>query len=69
MPTIINNPTGSADDSGSNLLLAVVLIIVILAGFVLFFIYGLPMMKSNETPNDTNINVTIPNTTTPPPAQ
>lgn len=63
MPTVINNPSGSSEESGSNLLVAIVLIIVILGGFVLFFIYGLPMLQNKETPNDTNINVTIPNPT------
>lgn len=71
MATVINNPgTNSTEDSGSNMVLAVVLIVVILGAIVLFFVYGLPMIQnySNPNPATTNINVTIPTTTTPPPA-
>lgn len=66
MATVINNPTGSAEDAGSNLVVGVVLAIIILGAAVLFFVYGLPAMQNNQNPNGTNINVTVPeNTTTP----
>ncbi len=69
MTTIINTP-GSGEDSGSNLVVAVILIIVISGGVALFFIYGLPMIQKNanqnpQNPGTTNINVTVPPTTTP----
>ena len=66
MPTVINNPSNT-EDSGSNLLVAVILIVAIFGGVVLFFMYGLPMIQNNRNPdpNSTNINVTLPNDTTP----
>ena len=56
MPTIINNPSGSAngDNSSSSVAILGVILIVILA--VVFFIYGLPALKNRNT-GGTNINV------------
>jgi ABC-type transport system involved in cytochrome c biogenesis permease subunit len=72
MPTVINNPSNS-EGSGTNLVTGVTFTIVILAAIVLFFMYGLPMIRniSNSTPtpanSDINVNVKLPtNTTTTP---
>lgn len=68
MSTVINNPS-TPEDSGSNLVLGIILAVIILGGMVLFFIYGLPRLQNNQNPDATNINVTVPNTITPPTGQ
>ncbi|MDP3799805.1 MAG: hypothetical protein Q8Q90_00020 [bacterium] len=52
MATIINNPDGSGGDGGGGLVLGVVLTLVIV---VLFFVYGLPALRNNNS--GTNIDV------------
>ena len=66
MSTIINTP-GKTEDSGSNLIVAIILIVILSAGAILFWIYGLPIIQdmSNQNRDTTNINVTVPNNTTP----
>lgn len=66
MPTIINNPPGQSNEDGSSLGLILGVIITILTVVILFFIYGLPSIRSNNTPaTGTNINVQLPTNTYP----
>lgn len=55
MTTVINNP-GESNGSGSGLVIGIIIAIVLV---ILFFRYGLPAMRGNNT-RDTNINVTLP---------
>ena len=71
MSTIINTPPVNSEDSGAGLVLGVILGIIIFGGLALFFIYGLPMIQNsqNQTPSETNINVTVPANTDTVPAK
>lgn len=55
MPTIINNPpdSGGGNSGGVGLVVGVVVVIAIIG---LFFIYGLPAMRQNNS-SGTTINV------------
>lgn len=70
MTTIINTPpSGESSNSGLGLVLGVILVLILGA---LFFIYGLPAIRNNNTvPQNGNIdvNISVPaNVTTPSPA-
>jgi len=61
METVINNPGGgSGESSGMGMIVGVILAIVII---VLFFMYGLPAIRSNQAADDNgsvDINVELP---------
>jgi hypothetical protein len=60
MTTVINNP-GDNSGEGAGLGLIIGLLIVIVA-VILFFVYGLPAIRASKTePNNTTINVEVPN--------
>ncbi len=69
MTTVINTPPAREDfDSGVGMVLGVILGLVLIA---LFFIYILPVLRSEgeQKNDDININVTLPlDKTTPTPA-
>jgi len=62
MTTVINNPGDSGDGMGMGLMLGILIIIV---AVVLFFVYGLPAIRSSKAPNTTNITVQTPVPLTP----
>ena len=70
MPTIINNPGNGEDSSGvGGMFVGLIILVIVL---VLFFLYGLPMMRNSnppaqETPktDSLDINVTVPKTEEP----
>ena len=54
MPTIINNPsTDNGNSGGAGVIIGIVLTIAILA---IFFLYGLPSLRKNNT-SGTTVNV------------
>lgn len=65
MTTVINNPGNGEGSSGvAGLLTGVIIVILFL---VLFFLYGLPMIRNSNAPaqespenNSLDINVTLP---------
>lgn len=65
MATVINNPGETREiretDSGTGLIVGTIIALILIA---LFFIYGLPALRSNTgapaTPNNTSINVEFP---------
>ncbi len=59
MATVINNPgNGGREDSGIGMIIGVLVVIVLI---VLFFVYGLPAIRNNQTaPNDINVDVDLP---------
>lgn len=62
MAIIVNNPSGEGDSSVG---LAIGLLILVVAA-ILFIVYGLPALRTSQTPapaqpNTTNIQVDIPN--------
>jgi uncharacterized membrane protein len=61
MTTVINTPGSgnNGDNSGLGMIMGILITIVVI---VLFLIYGLPAIRSNEAPKDDglNINVTLP---------
>lgn len=64
MATIVNNPS-DADTSGTGVVVGIVIALLVL---ILFFVFGLPYLRNNQTPqapstgspNSTDINVTVP---------
>lgn len=67
MTTVINTPpSGNNSDSGSGIILGVIVALILVT---LFFIYVLPVLRTNMNTapkNDSmNINVTLPTSTTP----
>jgi hypothetical protein len=56
MATIVNTTPPAADNggSGAGILVATVLV---LGALLLFFVYGLPMMRQNATPQAPQISV------------
>ena len=69
MSTVINNPANGEDSSGVAGMLIGIIVLVI--AFILFFLYGLPMLRTNpatqEAPksNSLDVNVTLPKTDQP----
>ncbi|MDD5050934.1 MAG: hypothetical protein PHV93_04350 [Candidatus Pacebacteria bacterium] len=60
MATIINTPGTPSEDSGLGIVLGVLIAIIVI---VLFFVYGLPAIRGNQTPqtsNGINVNVSLP---------
>jgi len=66
MPTVINNPSTESESSGANLIIGVVIALLLIA---LFFIYIVPSIRGTNPPANegTNINVELPNPTSPNP--
>ncbi len=64
MPTVINNPgpSNSSDGSGMGVGVIVGIIIAVLIVALLFFWYGLPMLRgaAPQQPGGLNINVQLP---------
>ena len=60
MSTIINNPTGSSEDSSGVGVIAGIVLTVILG--ILFVLYALPLLRNQATPTPTTseIKVTLP---------
>lgn len=68
MVTVVNSPgPGETESSGVGLVIGVLLAIVVI---VLFFIYGLPALRTSQTQNQTpqntspggsNIQINVPN--------
>ncbi len=60
MTTVINNPGGEGDGSGSGIILGVVFVILLI---VLFGVYGFPFLKGDKAPEpqqeDDTINVEV----------
>ena len=54
MATVINNPPQSNDSGGSTGMIVGIIVLVVLA--YLFFVYGLPAVKQNQS-GGTQINV------------
>ena len=50
----------SSADTGTKLLWVVLVILLPLVGMILYFLMGPGAGTSNESSNDTNINVTVP---------
>jgi hypothetical protein len=67
MTTIINTPpAGESADSGLSLIFGIIIALILVA---LFFVYGLPAIRSNGVApkaNDVNVNVKLPPATTAP---
>ena len=64
MTTIINNPNGGSDNTGTGVLVGVLVTLLII---ILVLLFGLPYLKNRGAPmpesstsDSTNINVTIP---------
>lgn len=64
MPTIINNPPNQGSNEGLGIGLVVGLLIVAFAG-VLFFIYGLPALRTTgeDKPTVQKIEIQVPSPT------
>jgi multidrug efflux pump subunit AcrA (membrane-fusion protein) len=60
MTTVINNPPGNQDSgSGTGLMLGIIIAIVIIAGIVLFAMYGSPKTQNNPNPGNSTIDVNV----------
>lgn len=66
MATVINNPgNGESNGGGAGLIIGIVILVVVVA---LFFIYGLPAMRNNDSgttvnvPDQIDVNVDTPST-------
>lgn len=55
MTTVVNNPSPSGDSSGG--LGNLIAVLTLLALGVLFFVYGLPALRSATAPSSPQINV------------
>lgn len=70
MPTVINNPGNREDSSGAvGMLVGLIILVIVL---VLFFLYGLPMIRNSNPPaqeapktDSLDIKVTVPKTEEP----
>ncbi len=62
MAIIVNNPSGTSEDSGLGVIVGVVVGLLLI---VLFFVYGLPALQNRQAAAqpDTNITVQLPNPT------
>lgn len=59
MTTVINNPGGEGDGSGSSFILGVVVVILLI---VLFGVYGFPFLRKDAAPapkNDDTLKVEV----------
>ncbi len=60
MTTVINNPGGERDGSGSGFILGVVVVVLLI---VLFGVYGFPFLRGDKAPEpqqeDKTINVEV----------
>lgn len=66
MATIINNPTGTTEDSSAGIIIGVVVALLLV---VLFILFVWPSISGRATPTDNttpsaNLNVTLPGGTT-----
>jgi hypothetical protein len=58
MATVINNPSGNSDNSGTGVIIGVIVAIILI---ILFFVYGLPALRGGASPsNSLDVNVDLP---------
>jgi len=56
MTTVINSP-GSSESGGVGMIIGVLVSIIVI---VLFFMYGLPALRGNQTNESVDVNVQLP---------
>jgi hypothetical protein len=61
MATVINNPSGSENNSSAGVIIGVIVAILLIAAFLLFVLPAIRNRGATPAPQDsTNINVSVP---------
>ena len=65
--TIVTNTPGTNDNGAAGWVVALIVLVAVIVAGIVMYQRGF-FMQSAQTPSSTNINVTVPNPTTPAPA-